>query len=66
MRGFSDTLLFSSDTDGIEKRFNPRTRMEPGVPYRINTNGKPGSTSIKTTQDDENKLLMVTVSGLCS
>jgi hypothetical protein len=34
--------------------------MELNVPYRINTNGNPGSTSlIKTTEDDENKLLMV-------
>ena len=64
MRGFSNTATFFEDTDpGIkEKRLNPRTRDGTGVPYRINTNGKPGSTSlIKTTQDDENKLLMVTV-----
>ena len=64
MRGFSNTAPFFEDTEpGIkDKRLNPRTRMEPGVPYRINANGKPGSTSlIKTTQDDENKLLMVTI-----
>ena len=68
MRGFRIPPFFEDTDPGIkEKRLNPRTRMEPGVPYRINTNGKPGSTSlIKTTQDDENKLLMVTVFRGCA
>ena len=35
--------------------------MEPGVPYRINTNGKPENAVDQNPQDDENKLLMVTV-----
>ena len=62
MRGFSNTAPFFEDTDpGIkDRRLNPKTRMELNAPYRINTNGKPGNPSlIKTTEDDENKLLMV-------
>ena len=63
MRGFSNTAPFFEDMDpGIkDRRLNPKTRIELNEPYRINTNGKPGSTSlIKTTENDENKLLMVT------
>ena len=63
MRGFSNTAPFFEDTDPAikDKRLNPKTRMELNAPYRINTNGKPGSTSlIKTTEDDENKVIMVT------
>jgi len=62
MRGFSNTAPFFEDMDPTikDRRLNPKTRMELNEPYRINTNGKPGSSSlIKTTVDDENKLLMV-------
>ena len=62
MRGFSNTAPSFEDLDPTikDRRLNPQTRMELNVPYRINTNGNPGSTSlIKTTEDDENKLLMV-------
>ncbi len=63
MRGFSNTAPFFEDMDPTikDKRLNPKTRIEVNAPYRINTNGKPGSTSlIKTTEDDENKVLIVT------
>lgn len=63
MRGFSNTAPFFEDMDpGIkDRRLNPKTRMELNKPYKINANGKPGSTSlIETTEDDANKLLMVT------
>lgn len=44
-----------------ERRQKNRNRMEKGVPYRENINGKAGSSSfIATTTDDENKILMVT------
>jgi hypothetical protein len=62
MRGFSNTAPFFEDMDPTikDRRLNPKTRMELNEPYRINTNGKPGSSSlIKTTDEDENKLLMV-------
>jgi hypothetical protein len=63
MRGFSNTAPFFEDLDPMvkEKRLNPKTRIELNKPYRINSNGKPGSPSlIQTTEEDANKLLKVT------
>jgi len=64
MKGFTSEFPFFEDMDPAnkEKRLNTRIKMVPGTPYKSNSDGKPGSPSlIPTTEDDVNKLLMVTV-----
>ena len=64
MKGFTREFPFFEDLDPTnkEKRLNTRIKMVPGTTYKSNSDGKPGSPSlIPTTEDDLNKLLMVTV-----
>ena len=64
MKGFSSEYPFFEDLEpaNVDKRLNTRIKMVPGTPYKSNSDGKPGSPSlIPTTEDDINKLLMVTV-----
>ncbi|MDC0157455.1 hypothetical protein OAK38_06820 [Verrucomicrobia bacterium] len=64
MKGFTSEFPFFEDLDPAdkEKRHNTRIKMVPGTPYKSNLDGKKGTPSlIPTTEDDVDKLLMVTV-----
>ena len=64
MKGFTSEFPFFEDLDpgSKAKRLNTRIRIEAGKPYKSNAAGKPGAPSlVPTTEDDEDKLMMVTV-----
>ena len=63
MSGWIGKVPIFDDLDPLvsQRRQNKRNRMEIGIPYRENLTGKPGTSSlIRTTEEDQSKLLQVT------